>query len=1124
MTSRNPLIEKIEQFIRKYYLNRLIQGVLIGAVLWMVFFLLLNGLEYFSWFSSKIRFVLLLVFLSVSIFILIRHFVIPIYNLIRYRKKMSIEKAAVLIGQFFPDIQDKLLNTVQLTTSSSSRPDDALLLASIEQRTQQLSPIHFTDAVDLKANTRVFLLFLPLLILIIVLALSLPNFAVQPVQRIIHYDQEFDKPLPFSVAISQVPFETSQGKDFLLNIQVTGEHIPDQFYIVSNSSRQLMNRQSINEFSHTFKTLYQDVDFQIVGGDYHSQLLHITVHPQPVLLSYQCFANYPAYIHRENEYFNGKTRIMIPQGTVLDFEFDLRDCDTAYIVLDSLLFPLTILDQQCHFNSKQYSSHFSSSTSFDFYYSNPWTTDIDPLHFIIDVIPDAFPDIRVESYDEALSTNIYYTGLLADDYGFSKLTFNATISNPNEKQIVLPIAFDASSARTTFFYHFNMDSLGMQPGQDIEVYFEIWDNDGFHGPKSKRSETFTYNKPSLAALDSIANQSESDILDRLSDKSDEASKLKDEIEKMLQELTSKKELDWSDKEKLQQLLEKQQEVQDEWNKLQEEQIQLTDFMKDNSLSNDDLLKKQEQINKLFDEIIPDEMKQMMDELQKMLDEMPREKMQQMLQDMKKNNQKMQDLLDRNLSLLEQLKMEKDINDLMDKLNQLGEKLQQTEDPLSADDAKQQFEQMMQKLDSLQDKNKTLSDPFNIQIDDELEQSIEDDLEQASQLEESEPNDESDTTDDSQAGDDTSDNPSSSDDSSQPNKQKSSQKKQEAGQKMQQMANSMQMQMQSSDDEQLAEDAHLVRILLENVVRSSHQEEGLMTSLSHIRTDDPSLSQKIQTQKEISDNFVMVHDSLRAMALRQPMIQNFIFDELSSIDFQTNTSMKHLSDLHISSCIGSHQMALKSMNNLALMLAESLQNMENSMEGSGMSTNKQNKSGKPQSQSMKNMKQMQEQLGEQLKQMQQQMQNGQLPSSQMSEELARMAAEQQMIREGMKQMLDEMKSSGQIGDDGLNQIMKDMERLEEEIVNKKITNQTLERNRQILSRMLESEKAQQKRDQDEKRKSNEYKGSQFDRQVDELLYKQMMNKNQDFLKSSPIQYQPYYRSRINDFYMKKNAQP
>ena len=150
-----------------------------------------------------------------------------------------------------------------------------------------------------------------------------------------------------------------------------------------------------------------------------------------------------------------------------------------------------------------------------------------------------------------------------------------------------------------------------------------------------------------------------------------------------------------------------------------------------------------------------------------------------------------------------------------------------------------------------------------------------------------------------------------------------------------------------------------------------------------------------------------------------------------------------------------------------------------------------------------------------------MNQSQNPMPGMSEELARMAAEQEMLRQGMQQMLDQMKKDGQVGDDGLNQIMKDMERLEEEMVNKRINHQTLELNRQILSRMLESEKAQQKRDQDEKRKSNEFKGTLLDRDIDELFYERSLRKSVDFLQSDPVQYHPYYKSKINDYYLKKN---
>ena len=1089
MSAQQVLIEKTERFVKKYYVNRLIQGVLIGAALWIVFYLLVNTLEYFSWFSSNIRLALLILLIIGSVLVATVYFAIPLVNLIRYRKKMSHEQAALLIGKFFPDVRDKLLNTLQLSDSLTEDASNELLVATIEQRTAQLTPVRFTDAIDLKGNLRYLYIFLGLLFVLLALMLFLPRFAVQPAQRIINFEQEFEKPLPFSVRLSQEAIEVNQGADVTFSIFVEGSRIPDAFYVKSSRGQQVFSKVSVNEYRYVFKNVVHDLTFQVIGGEYISKPIAITVHPNPALLSYQCRVQYPTYIHRANEVFEGKTRLIVPQGSCLQFEFQTRDCDTLFVVRDSLTTAMAV-DQDAVLLTLTAAASFQ----FELVCHNPWSAHFDPIRFAVDIIPDAYPDIRVESYDDELSTKVYFSGLLADDYGFTKLLFHCDIKQPVEREVVLPVVFDRSGSRTSFFYHFDMDSLGVLPGQHLEVCFEVWDNDGFHGPKSKRSETFAYYKPSLSALDSIVDQTENSIMERMATRSEEASKLKEDIERMLQELTSKKELDWTDKEKIKDLLEKQTQMEEEWNRLQEEQEKLSDFIKEHDLANEELLKKQEKINQLFDELIPDELKKMMEEIERLLDEMPREKMQQMLQNLKQNNTKMQDLLDRNLSLLEQLKVEKDFNELMDQLDKLGEELQNEENELSAEEARQQFEEMMQRFDSLQLRNESLTEPFNMQKDENQEESIEQDLKEASEMENSD------------AGD---------------QQQGSKQKKQSAGKKMQEMSNSMMMQMQMSGAEQLAEDAHLVRILLENVVRSSHQQESLMNEVGHMRTDDPSISAKIVRQKELSDNFVMVKDSLRAMALRQPAVQNFVFAEIASIDRQTELALKYLNELRFSMVVNYQQQALKSMNNLALMLAESLQEMESTMMGSGSCSSRSKPQKGQQAKDMQQMQQLQEQLGQQLKQMREQMQQGQT-SSQMSEELARMAAEQEMLRQSMQQMLDDMKSNGQLGDDGLKQIIKDMERLEEDIVNKRITNQTIERNRQILSRMLESEKAQQKRDQEEKRKSNEYKGSKFDRQVDEVFYQQQLKKNQDFLRLNPIQYQPYYKTKINEYYLTKNS--
>lgn len=1081
--SNNVLIAKIERFIRKYYLNRLIQGVLIGAVLMIALFLIINGIEYFSWLPQKGRLILLLLFILGSSFVTIFYFIIPIINLFRFRKKMSDEKAAVIIGKFFPEISDKLLNTLQLSNKLSQNTDNQLLIATIEQRTEHLKPINFSDAVNLKENYKYLRYFGIAFVILSVTLIFIPDFSKKPAQRIINYSQEFEKPLPFFVELSATSLEVSQGKDAEFSIHVTGERIPDAFHIRSNTGVRMMNRLNTNDFRFVFKNVNQNELFFIESGDYKSPTITLTVRPNPTMLYYEANLTFPRYIHRKNETLSGKTRIIVPQGTEVEFTFHTRDVDSI-LINDSLSI------------NSVYNIIALKSTKFNVKLFNKWN-ETDPIPFTVEVIPDAYPDIQVQNFHEDFAKQTYYSGLIADDYGFTKLLYHFEVDGKPNQSFVKNIPIDKKNIRTSFYYSIDIDTLTLYRGDEIKAYFEIFDNDGINGPKSKRSEVFYLVLPTTEQLDSIADSTENEILNNLNQRSDELENLRKDIEDMLRDLMSKKELDWSDKEKMKELLEKEKEIQEEWNKIQEEQKELSDFIKENELSSEELIKKQEEINKLFDEVIPDDMKKLMDEIEQLMNKMPRERMQEIMKDLKKNNESLQKMMDRNLSLLEQLKVEKDMNQLMEEMQKLADELLNNTDSISAQDAENQFNKMEQQLDSIMEKNQGLNDPFDINKDEQAFDEIQQDLEDAG---ESEDNGE---------------------------EENARQQKQKAGKKMKEMQENMNSMMMGGGMDQLAEDAYLVRILLENVVRSSHAEEALMQEISTMKKDDPTVSQKISRQKEISENFAMVEDSLRKMANRQVMIKNFVFNELQVIDQQTGSAMQDILELRFANATHKQQNAMMSMNNLALMLAESLNEMESMMDGaSSSSCSKPGKSkgnqGKPKQ--MKDMKDLQNQLGEQLKKLQQQMQQQQkegMPSPEMSEELARMAAQQELIRQGMQEILDEMKKNGQLGDDGINQIMKDMEKLEEDIVNKRITNQTIKRQKEIMSRMLKAENAQQEREKEEKRKSDEYKGPEKTHNIDEMRYEESIKKQQDFLRTNPIEYQPFYKEKINKYFLNKN---
>src|SRR5580698_1227841 len=107
------LLNKLDEFIRKYYINQLIRGLFITGSLLLAAYLVLTISEYWLWFSVAVRTVLFWSFVLLAGFTFINWIFIPGFHYLRLSKSLSHEEAAQLIGKHFSSVQDRLLNVLQ---------------------------------------------------------------------------------------------------------------------------------------------------------------------------------------------------------------------------------------------------------------------------------------------------------------------------------------------------------------------------------------------------------------------------------------------------------------------------------------------------------------------------------------------------------------------------------------------------------------------------------------------------------------------------------------------------------------------------------------------------------------------------------------------------------------------------------------------------------------------------------------------------------------------------------------------------------------------------------------------------------------------------------------------------
>ena len=133
----------------------------------------------------------------------------------------------------------------------------------------------------------------------------------------------------------------------------------------------------------------------------------------------------------------------------------------------------------------------------------------------------------------------------------------------------------------------------------------------------------------------------------------------------------------------------------------------------------------------------------------------------------------------------------------------------------------------------------------------------------------------------------------------------------------------------------------------------------------------------------------------------------------------------------------------------------------------------------------------------------------------SKELMQLAKRQEQIRKQLMELRDELGENGEKGK--IDKIIEDMEKNESDIINNRITQETINRQKEILTRLLEAENASRERDEDNKRKSTEWEFEPDNTTEEYLEYKKKKQQQEELLKTTPLQLTPFYKKKVNSYF-------
>ena len=1113
-SNQQILQDKIRQFVKKYYLNELYKGIVFFVLIVLSVFILYSLFEYFSYSNTTVRTILFYSFIALFLLNAIFYILIPVLKLAGLGKQLTKKEIADIIGKHFSEIDDKLLNLFELQNQMDAGDYKSyeLLSAAIDSKIDSFKTYSFVQAVPVK-KTKKFARWIIIPVAIFLLLFSIKSeLFTESTKRIVHYTQVYEKPAPYSFEVTNSKLTAFQHDDFTVNVKVNGDEVPDEVYVKYNNRSYKCNKVSNTEYTYTFSNMQQNTDFQIVTDEVQSSVYEITVLPKPVTLGFVMELHYPAYLNQPDDIIKNVSNITVPEGTKITWKFYTKNSDNLIFIVNG--------------NEKVYSSEednyvinlvAKNSFTYSIFNKNRYFTGKDTLTDEINVIKDMYPEIFVISQeDSAYQERIYFKGNIKDDYGFSGLQLVYNRYNADGQKIEsdkkVNIAIKSDVTIQDFYYYFDAATFNLQPGEKIDYYFQVFDNDGVNGHKSSKSQTNTYRVKTLEEIERDIDKTEQKTKSDYSELIDQSAQLMKDIDKLQAQLMQQKDLSWQDKKKLEKLMEQYQQLQDKLNEMKQEEQNKQNLENQYKNIDEDLIKKQQELQKRMDQVLSDEMKQMIQKLQNMMNNANKDQVQKEMQKLKSNTEDINKTLDQQLQLYKQLEVEKKLNQAVQGLRDLADELRQNADKTNDKNTNKQnlqnkqqqiqdkYNQLKKDIQEMKKLNSELEDPTKFTDTEQLQQDAQQQLNQSqSNLEKN-------------------------------NRPKSAQNQKQAADDMEKMANQMEQDFNESELEDISEDIETLRQILDNLVKISFDQEDVLNRTKKTGGRSALVSDVMAEQFKVKSNMRLIEDSLSALARRQISVKPFIQTEVNKIQDYLGTTQTYLQDRNMAQAAKDQQFVLTSMNNLALMLKESMKEMKKKQSdcqckckgkksGKGSCSNPGGKGKNKKTSARELQQQLNRQMQALQKSMQQQGKQGMSSQQQqqMSEQFAKMAAQQEAIRKMLEDYDNALKSENGVGDKSLEQLINDMKKTEKELVNRTLTQQTIDRQESITTRLLKSERADLEREKEEERKATEAKQTPRVNPPKDWKFDENKTQQNEMLRSVPANLNYYYKEKANNYF-------
>lgn len=1050
----------------------------VTAALWLV----AAGTEWLLWLPSAIRWALFALVLAVSLAALVRGVILPMLRHVGWLPGREESTIARQVGRTNPEVGDRLLNLLQLAEGRHSDSPEPFVDQAVQRLGEPLQNVDFDRIASWKPALDISKLASIPVLAVLILLLAAPGPFLDATERLTHPARHFEKPAPYQLSVQPGDAELIIGGNLPVRISLTGAGPSTPPMLEVRVEGELRSRfinladSSQDGWTHEFENVRYPFRYRISSEVVTTRWFDVTLVDRPLVQQVNLRLAYPAYSRIPSQALDPNVGdVTALAGTRVDVRIALAGATTVQAEMQfesGQTIPMEVDGNEARApfvvrGPDAWQVRLRSADGIE---------NIDPITYRVESLPDGAPSVALLAPGTLVDLNddrsVSLLSHITDDFGFSRLVLHYRLSDSrfgavsetfSSIDIPLPFPFQLDQEVAHDWDIVAQTALDPVPGDVIDYYMEVWDNDAFQGAKSAQSRVYQLRMPSLAERFERLDDAEDDTEKSIEELLDEADEARKQFEELREELLENPEAGFHEERLLEQLQEKQDNLTESLDAVSQKMEELAQQMQNNDMVSEETMDMFEQLQEVVEEVRTPELMEALQNLQQAMQNMDLNQMQEALEQFEFSEEMYQERLERTLDLFKQFRVQQDMEEIEERAQDLAE----TEDQLAEETAKLENEQEAEEASGdnqqPQERNEELAREQERAAEDmkALEEKMEEVLERMRELDNMPSEDMQDLLEDTQDKEMSEQMQENAEQLRNNELQEAGQQQQDMSQQLSQMSsqmNEMQMNMQGA---QMQLNIAAIRAVLEDVLTLSENQEVLRLEIMELATDSPLLRDAAQQQVELSEGLAVTADSLQAIAREIPQMTRDIQQRAGDAQREMGDATGALTERAARRAAGHQLGAMTQLNELALLLSELL-NQQMNGSGAGQS----NQSMEQMMEQMQQMGQQQQQLNQQIQQLLNDMQGSRLTQD-MMERLRQMGAQQEQIRNDLRQMNRNRDARNKMLGD-LNRIADQMMETIEELQQNRVSQRTVQRQQQILTRMLEASRSLEQRGEDEKR--------------------------------------------------------